>query len=138
MAITHNRKIRNSRISLDGNEFASQCDEFGLDPGIKGATQFHTIDPDSSFAEHAEPDPKLKLKFFSDWRSAGVTRWLWQHRGETVPFVLDHHIDIVGEHVRFSGQVQIVPPAVGGAARTTEKDEVELAVVGDILFEQIG
>lgn len=138
MAITHNRKIRNSQLLLDGQAFHSQCSNFVLDTGQGDAEQFHTIDPDSSFAEEAEAEPKLTLTLYSDWRSTGVTAWLWAHRGETLPFQLDHHVDIVGEHVRFSGSVQIKAPTVGGDARATETSEVEMTVVGDIDYERIG
>lgn len=127
-APVHNRKLRDALLELGGTNYEDQLSDFTLDPGIGDAEVTYTYG--GQFAEEADPEPKLKLKLFSDWRSAGISRYLWQHTGETVDFQLDLHHNTVGEHVRWTGQVQLKAPPVGGEVRTTEVTEVELTCVG--------
>lgn len=132
MGATHNRRLKLIEFSIDGEQFECQVQSWTLDPGIEDGERMYAFCPDGSFVEEADPDPTLELKFYADWRSAGVSRFLWDHQGETVAFVLDHHPDIPAEHQTFSGEVFIKPGPVGGDARTTEMTEVTLQIVGDI------
>jgi L-ascorbate metabolism protein UlaG (beta-lactamase superfamily) len=136
----HQRRLKMITLTIDGNEFQCQVQTWTLDPGTNDGDRQYTFcdDPaNNSFIEETDNEPTLDLKFFSDWRSAGFSTYLWQHQGETVDFVLDHHPDITGEHVRWSGKVLVRPGPVGDDARTTEMTEVTLQIVGDPTFTEV-
>lgn len=124
----HNRRLKLIQFTLDGTAFECQLNSWTLDPGEDDGDRMYTFCPEGEFTEETDTDPTLDLKFFSDWRSNGISDYLWTHRNEVVEFVLDHHPEIPGEHVRWTGTVRIKAPAVGGDARTTEVSEVTLQV----------
>lgn len=128
----HQRRLKLITFTLDGVAFECQLNSWTLDPGSNDGDRQYTYCPDGQFVEETDDEPTLQLKFFSDWRSAGISNFLWSNANETVGFVLDHHPDIVGEHVRWTGQVLIKPAPVGGDARTTEITEITLSVVGTL------
>lgn len=82
------------------------------------------------FREETEPDYTLNFTVFSDWRSDGISTYAWAHDGETVPFRLDHHPNILDEHTAWVGHVKIKAPSVGGDARTTEMSEMSWVIIG--------
>jgi hypothetical protein len=135
----HNRRLKTIAFSIDSVSFECQVQSWTLDPGIDdGDLQWSYCATDNSFVEETDPQPTLDLTFWSDWRSDGVSDFLWAHQGETVDFVLDHHPDIVGEHVRWSGQIVLKPGPVGGDARDTEQTEITLQIVPDSLaYERV-
>ena len=53
--------------------------------------------------------------------AVGFGKELFQKHPEVVDFVLDHHPDIVGEHVRWTGKVLVKPAPVGGDRGDTEE-----------------
>lgn len=134
----HQRRLKIVTFTLDGNSFECQVQSWKLDPGVKDGNRLYSYCPDGISIEETDNEPSLELKFYSDWRSAGVSTYLWQNSNSTVAFVLDHHPDIVGEHVRWSGSVLIKPPPAGGDVRDTEMSEITLQIVGDPTFEQVG
>jgi hypothetical protein len=89
---------------------------------------------DGEFREEAEPDYQLTAKLFADWRNNGISTYAWNHNGETVNFRLDHHPNIVGEHVAWAGRLKIKAPGVGGDARTTEMSEIAWVIIGEPTF----
>lgn len=128
----HNRRLKQITFTVGGLSFQCQIRTWNLDPGTQDGDRQYTYCPDGAFIEETDDEPTLELTAFSDWRSDGFSDFLWQHANETVDFVLDHHPDIPGEHVRWSGQVQIKPGPVGGDVRTTEVTEVTLPIVGTL------
>lgn len=134
----HQRRLKLLNLAIDSNSFECQLQSWKLDPGSKDGDRQYTYCPDGQFVEETDDEPSLELKFFADWRSAGVSDYFWANNGATVAFVLDHHPDIVGEHVRWSGNVLIKPPPVGDDARKTEMSEVKLQVVGEPTYERVG
>lgn len=91
----------------------------------------YCTDPDGQeFREETDPDYALEATFLADWREDGISTWLWQHDGELVNFVLDHHPDIAAEHCQWSGQLYVRAPNVGGEVRTTEETTVTLPIEG--------
>lgn len=120
------RRLKLVTFTLGATSFECQLNSWILDIGEQDGDRQYTFCPDGAFTEETDPDPTLQLKFFSDWRSGGVSDYLWVNRGLVVAYVLDHHPDIAAEHVRFSGNVRIKAPPVGGDARTTEISEVTL------------
>lgn len=137
-AATH-YKLTKATLNIGGSQFQSQINDMQVVNDTGDATIFHTYGGDeSSFAEAAEPDYKLALKGFADWTVGGFSDYLWAHDGETVAFTLDHHPDVVGSFVRWTGQVQVKASTVGGEIRTTELTESTLAIVGKPAYSRIG
>lgn len=128
------RKLKIITFTLDGNEFQCQLSSWKVTNNTEDGERFYTFCNDTSdggeFREDAEPQYALELKFFSDWRSGGISDYLVVNDLLVVGFTLDHLPDIVGEHVRWVGNVKIKAPTVGGDARTTEVTEVTLQVIG--------
>ena len=100
--------------------FECQVNKWNIANNTEDGEKFYVFCPDGEFREEAEPDYALELTFFADWRSDGVSDFLTANDQQTVAFQLDHHPDIVGEHVRWAGSVKLKAPNVGGDARTTE------------------
>ena len=137
MPVNH-RKLKYVIFDVDGSTFQSQLSDWKLNNDTDDAEEFHTYDPDSSFAEEADPSWSIECKFYADWRSGGVSDFLFAHDGETLTCTIDHHPDIVGEHVRFTVPVLIKAPSVGGETRTTELTETTLKCVGAPDYGRIG
>ncbi|MEC3975089.1 hypothetical protein [Amycolatopsis sp. H20-H5] len=119
-------------MTIGGTSFECQLNSWNLDPGTDDGDRQYTFCPDGTFIEETDDEPTLELKFFSDWRSAGISDFLWSNPNVVASFLLDHHPEIVGEHVRFTGQVLIKPAPVGGDARDTEMTEITLQVIGTL------
>ena len=132
----HNRRLKIIEFVVDGNSFDCQLADWTLDPGVQDGDRKYTYcsTGDNSFIEETDNEPTLELHFFADWRSAGISRFLWANQNTTVAFTLDHHPDIAAEHITFSGNVFIKPAAVGGEARSTEMTEITLQIVGDVTY----
>ena len=126
----HNRKLKIIEFSLDGDQFECQLNSWKIVNNTEDGERMYTFCPDGEFREETDPDYALELKFFSDWRSDGISDWLILHDQATVVFQVDHHPDIAAEHVRWTGSLKVKAPSVGGDARTTEITEVTLQIVG--------
>lgn len=126
------RRLKLINFTLDNISFECQINSWSLDPGTKDGNRQYTFCVDGIFIEETDDEPTLDLKFFGDWRSAGISDYLWTNENKIANFTLDHHPLIIGEHVRWSGQVLIKPFPVGGDARTTEASEVTLQIVGTL------
>jgi hypothetical protein len=133
MAI-HKRKITLVEFSLgtDPSDIAFECqlNAWTLNNNTEDGEKIYTLCPTGEDEEETDPDYSIDLTFFADWRSDGISDYLWAHDGETVDFVLNHHPDIPAEHVTWTGQVKIKAPSVGGEARTTEMTETTLNFIG--------
>jgi hypothetical protein len=133
----HNRKLQVLTLDIGGNEFQIQCRVAELQNNTDDGTFFPTYDPvDGGFIEAAEDSYALNLEFYADWRSDGVSDYLWSQDGTTVSFQLDHHEDIPAEHVRWVGEVLIKAPNVGGEVRTTEITSTVLQCAGKPTFSR--
>lgn len=137
----HQRRLKIITFTLDGVSFDCQITSWTLDPGIKTGDRVYTYcsagEGQNSFIEETDGEPTLELKFLSDWTENGISDYLWSHNMETADFVLDHHPDIPGEHVRWSGQVQIQAPPAGGDARDTETGDITLPIIGVPVYERV-
>lgn len=123
------RRLKLIEFTINGVSFECQIKTWNLDPGVEDGERQYTYCPDGEFVEDTDPDPTLELSFFADWRLGGINDYLWQNSGVVANFVLDHHPDIVGEHVRWTGTLKLKPPPAGGEARTTEMSEVTLQII---------
>lgn len=136
MTTPHNRRLKIINFTLDGTEYSSQIQSWTVSPGIKDGNREYTFsslgEGNNSFVEDTDGEPTLDIKFVSDWTAAGLSDYLWQNNAVVVDFVIDHHPDIAGEHVRVSGQVKLKAPDMGGDARATETQEVSMPIIGAI------
>ncbi|MGA6164306.1 hypothetical protein [Amycolatopsis magusensis] len=136
MAI-HQKRLKVIEFTIDGTSFECQVNSWSLDPGIEDGDRLYSFCPDGEAVEETDPEPTLEIKFFSDWRSGGISDYLWAHNGEVADFVLNHHPNIAGEHVKWTGQLYIKPGPVGGEARETEFTEVTFQCVGLPVYERV-
>jgi hypothetical protein len=126
----HNRKLKIITFTLNSVPFQCQLQSWKLNNNSPDGDRFYTYCADGEFIEDAEPDYSFDLKFLADWTLGGVSDYLWSNNLQVVGFVLDHLPDIVGEHVRWSGNAKIKAPTVGGDVRTTELTEAVLKCIG--------
>lgn len=134
----HHRKLKLIEFSIDGTSFECQVNSWQVVNNTDDGERHFTFCPDGEFREDADDDYALELKFFSDWRSEGISDFLVQNDMTEVAFQLDHHPDVVGEHVRYSGTVRIKAPSTGGDIRTTEMTEVTLPIKGKPVYTRVG
>lgn len=132
--MVHQRRLKVINFTIGAIAFECQLQTWTMNPGVQDGDRRYTYCSSgaNSFVEETDDEPTLELTFFSDWRSNGISDFLWSNANTEAAFVLDHHPDIVGEHVRWSGTVLLKPPPVGGDARTTEVSEVTLQIVGTL------
>ncbi|QWF81137.1 hypothetical protein [Amycolatopsis sp. CA-230715] len=131
MGVNH-RRLKLITFTIGGTSFECQLNSWTMDPGSDDGDRQYTYCPNGTFVEETDDEPSLELKFFSDWRSGGISDYLWSHPNEEAEFVLDHHPDIPGEHVRWTGKLLIKPAPAGGDVRETEMTEVTLQVLGNV------
>lgn len=134
----HNRKLSKVTFSLDGIEYQAQLQSWTMNNNTDDASVFYVFEPGEEFAEAADPSWSLDCTFYADWRSDGIGDFLMAHDEEDVALVLDHHPDIPGEHVRWSGTIHLKAPSVGGDVRTTEQIQTTLTFVGKPAYERVG
>lgn len=138
--MTTNRKLKIVTFRLSGVDFQCQLSSWKMINNTEDGEKFYTFcgpGPEGEFREEAEADYSLELKFFSDWTLAGISSYLTVNDQLIAAFYLDHHPDIIGEHVRWTGSCKIKAPTVGGEARTTEMTEVTLPVIGKPTYTRI-
>lgn len=138
----HQRRLKIVTFTIAAVDFSCQLKSWTLTAGIKTGSRVYTYcsagEGQNVFIEETDGEPALTLKFLSDFTSGGISDYLWANNMTTAAFQLDHHIDIVGEHVRWSGSVQIQAPDVGGDARTTEESDCALPIIGTPVYARIG
>jgi len=134
----HNRKLTEVNLTLDGTDYSAQLKSMTLNNNTDDAEVFFVFQPGEEFAESADPSWSLDVSFYADWRAGGIGDFLMAHDETDVAVVLDHHPDIPGEHVRWSGTVHLKAPNIGGDVRTTEAIDTTLTFVGKPVYERIG
>jgi hypothetical protein len=136
MADQHSRKLKIITFTIDSIAFECQLTSWKMNNNTEDGEKLFTFCPDGETREEADPDWALDLKFLADWRLDGISDFLTLHDQETAAFVLDHLPDIVGEHVRWAGDLKIKAPSVGGDVRTTELTEVTLPCIGKPVYSR--
>jgi hypothetical protein len=134
----HNRKLKTITFDLGGTAFQGQLSTWQMVNNTPDGAKIYTYAPDGEAREETDPDYQLEMTFFADWRSGGISDYLTLNDGETAAFALDHHPDIVGEHVRWTGEVTLKAPNVGGDVRTSETTQVTLLCIGKPDYSRIG
>jgi hypothetical protein len=135
MTSPHHRKLKILTLDIGGTEFQIQCRKAQIVNNTDDGETFYTFgndgnDDSTSFVEAADPSFALDLEFYSDWRSAGISDYLWDNDGVDVDFQLDLNPDIPAEHVIFNGTVNVKAPSPGGEIRTTDVTAATLQCAG--------
>jgi hypothetical protein len=145
MATPKARKLKVITLTIGGTAVEHQLKTWKLTNNTnQGDTTFvfggNTDDPTEpgAIVEDTDPDWSFEGTFLADWASGGISDYLTVHDGETAAFVLNHHINEVGEHVQWVGSLKLQAPSVGGDANATEETEVSLKVVGAPTYSRIG
>ncbi len=134
------RKLKTLTFRLNGLDFQCQLKDWKLNNNTPDGERFYTYcgpGADGEMREEAEPDYALELKFFADFRVGGISDFLYANDNATATYYIDHHPDLIGEHVRWTGTCKIKAPPVGGEARTTEMTEITLPVFGKPVYTRI-
>ena len=135
---TNNRRLKLVEFSLTDPDDASgeplsfecQVSSWKVANNTPDGDKHYAMCPDGEFREDADPDYALELKFYADWNLNGISDFLTRVDGENVDFILDHHPDVVAEHVRWAGTVKVKAPDAGGEARAMDMTEVTLPCIG--------
>lgn len=133
----HNRRLKVITFELDSVEYQAQITSWKMNNNSEDGEKVYTFATDGEFREESDDDYSLDLKFVSDWTADGISTYLQENDKEDAEFVLDHHPDITGEHVRWSGTLRVKAPSVGGDVRTTEMTEITLQCIGKPEFERV-
>lgn len=130
MTQPHHRRHKHILFALNTTNFECQLSAWELDPGEQdGDRRWTFCGPDGAdFEEETDAEPTLSVTFFGDWRTSGISDFLWSNRGQVADVSITHHAGVVGEEVQFTGKVRLKAPPVGGEARTTEEQEVAFMV----------
>jgi hypothetical protein len=119
----HQRRITTISLSVDGTDFSTQIQTFNFDPGVKVGTQQFTLssagEGHNAFYEDTDPEATLEIKGYEDWRSDGLSDFIYSNVNAVVDFVLEQNPDVSAEHTLISGSLKIIPHVTGGDARTT-------------------
>jgi hypothetical protein len=138
----HTRRLKAVVFTLNGVSYDCQLNNWTMmNNTVDGTKTFSYCaagGQSSEFRTETDNDYALQLKFFADWRAGGISEFLWQNTRAIAAFVLDHYPDIVGEHVRWSGNCVLKAPSVGGDIRTIEETSVTLLVLGLPTFTRVG
>lgn len=126
-------------FTLDNVDYSCQLNSWTVNNNtVDGVKTFTFCGAPSEFRTETDDDWSLTMKYYSDWRSGGISDFLMQNTRAVATFVLDHHPDIVGQHVRWSGSCVIKAPSVGGDVRTIEETSVTLLILGIPTYARIG
>jgi hypothetical protein len=137
----HQNRLKILNFTIDGIAFDCQINSWNMNPNAKTGTHEYTYcaagEGNNDFYEETDDQWTLEIKFFSDWRVNGISDYLMSHNKDVAAFVLDHHPDISGEHVRWSGNLVVLAPAIGGDSRTTESQDITFSVLGIPDYERV-
>ena len=126
----HNRKMKEVVFDLGGTTYQCQLENIQILNNTPDGAKIYSLCPNGEDVEETDPDYALQMRFFSDWRTGGISDFLQLHDGETVAFEFEHHPDIPTEHTIWTGNVKIKAPTVGGDVKVTERQEVTMQIIG--------
>ncbi|QRP48004.1 hypothetical protein [Amycolatopsis sp. FDAARGOS 1241] len=130
------RRLKVITLTIGGVSVECQLSSWTLDPGVQDGDRLYTYCPDGTAIGETDAEPTLAVTAFSDWSAGGFEDFLWTNRGTVVEFELNHHPDITGEHVRWTGQLMAQPAPVGGDRGDNETTEITFQVIGDPVYSR--
>lgn len=136
MTSPHYKRLKIISFTLAGVEYSAQITSWKLATGDKIGNRIYTYniagEGSNSVIEETDGEPSLDIKFLADWRVGGISDYLAANHNTIVAYTLDHHPDIVGEHIQFGGQIQIKMPETGDQARADEVQETTMPILGPV------
>jgi hypothetical protein len=125
--------MRNAVVTLGspGDDYAAACSSAALTPA-PGTADFKGLKTAAVFVFPTATTWTLDLAYGQDWSvEVSLSRWLFDHIGETVPFVMNPNDtgNVQGE-TSWSGTVAITAGAIGGDVDAVAVANVSLGVVG--------
>jgi hypothetical protein len=127
--------MRNAIIVFGAaDDFAKAVSTAAIAPA-GGTAEFKGLKPSAVFTFPQASTYVLELTYAQDWSaSTSLSRYLWEHKGETVPFILNPD-DTTGQtgvgSTSWAGTVAIVPGQVGGDVDSVATASVSLGIVGE-------
>lgn len=131
------RKLKTITLTIGGTSVEAQITTWNITNNTDDPEVIYTFSPDGAVTDTPDPSWSLDLSFLQDWSVGGISDYMTVHDGETAAFQLDHLYDIVGEHVRWTGNVTLKAPGAGGDARTNEVGEAKLTIVGEPVYTHL-
>lgn len=133
----HHRRLKVIELEINGENYECQVQNWEIQNNTPEGDRHYTFCPTGEFREDADDDYALQLNFFSDWRSPlGLNHFLTVNDKQLVSFTLDHHPDIPAEHVRWTGQIKVRAPNVGGEVRTEEMTDMTFPIEGKPVYSR--
>jgi hypothetical protein len=127
--------MRNAIIQLGAtDDFAKAVSTASITPS-GGTAEYKGLKPSAVFTFPQASTYVLEMTYAQDWSaSTSLSRYLWEHKGETVPFVLNPD-DTTGQtgvgSTSWAGEVAIIPGQVGGDVDAVATASVSLGIVGE-------
>lgn len=125
--------MRNAIVTLGTDDFAAAVSTASI-TNSSGTTDFKGLKPPAVFTFPQATTFALELTYAQDWSSAeSLSKWLWDHQGETVPFTLnpdDTATDLTLGSTAWTGTVAVAPGSVGGDVDSVATASVTLGIVG--------
>lgn len=134
MPAPHVKKLKQVTLTVAGESWECQTEKVELVNDTDDPEQAYVLCEDGSYYDESDPSYKLDFTALADWRVAGLSRYLWQHKGEVAAFTYVLHPEDPASTVHWTGEVRLKAPTAGGEARATEKQEVSLPVLGEPTF----
>jgi hypothetical protein len=126
--------MRNAIVQLGADDFAYAVSTATIE-NSSGTTDFKGLKPPAVVTVPQATTYVLSLTYAQDWQSAtSLSRYLWEHKGETVPFTLnpdDTSLDATLGSTSWAGLVAIAPGNVGGDVDAVATSSVSLGIVGE-------
>ncbi|WP_329069007.1 hypothetical protein [Amycolatopsis sp. NBC_01480] len=129
MALTV-RRLKVITLTIGGISVECQLASWTLDPGVQTGDYIYTYCPDGAAIGETDDQPTLAATTYAKWTAGGFEDFLWLNRGTVAQFQLDHHPNITGEHVRWTGSLMVQPAPVGGDRGDNEQTEITFQLVG--------
>jgi hypothetical protein len=136
------RRITTISLTVDGTDFSTQINNFVFDPGVTPGDQQFTLssagEGHNAFFEDTDPKATLAIKAYEDWRSDGLSDFIYSNINAVVDFVLEQNPDIPDEHTLISGSLKIIPHATGGDARAYAQIDATFQVLPGYTYDHPG
>lgn len=118
-------------------QFECQVMTWNIANNTEDGEKVFTFCPDGEYREDTVPDYALEFTFIADWTDGGVSDFLTLNDGAVADFTLSHHPEDPDQNVQWVGTCKIKAPNVGGEARTGERSEVTMPIIGEPAYSRV-
>jgi|SRR5215217_1126943 len=130
MSLNVNRN-KNISFTLDGTSVDCQVQSYTFDPGIDDGDVLYSYCSSGAnrTVQEVDDNPTLDVTFYADFHTTGVSRFLWEHKGEDVDFELVHLNDKADQKFTVTGVLRARPGPLGGDVRDNDMTETTFQVI---------